>query len=195
MARANALQSRTLQGADADAAPVRALAAYRDFRALKDADADIPNSLIAGLGDRVHEANSNFAPQLGFAWDPTGDGKTVIRSGIGLFYENVLAAVAPSDPIARSATGDVFTQVPPACYGTAQPAPVPIQGGTLNPMFCGTASGGAVAIGVVADRIAAFQRLYQADSPFNLNVPNPNYAGSLVSNGLALGGAFGTYDP
>jgi hypothetical protein len=62
-------------------------------------------------------------------------------------------------------------------------------------MFCGTASGGAVAIGVVADQIAAFQRLYQADSPFNLNVPNPNYAGSLVSNGLALGGAFGTYDP
>jgi len=43
MARANALQSRTLQGADADAARVRALAAYSDFLALwKDADPDIP---------------------------------------------------------------------------------------------------------------------------------------------------------
>jgi len=153
------------------------------------------NSLIAGLGDRVHEANSNFAPQFGFAWDTTGAGKTVIRSGIGLFYENVLTAVAPSDPIARSATGDVFTQVPPACSGTALPVPVPIQGGTLNPLFCGTASGGAVAIGVVADQIAAFQRLYQADSPFNLNVPNPNYAGSLVTSGLAISGAYGIYDP
>jgi eukaryotic-like serine/threonine-protein kinase len=45
VARANALESRTLQGAgaDADAARVRALAAYKDFLTLwKDADRDIP---------------------------------------------------------------------------------------------------------------------------------------------------------
>jgi eukaryotic-like serine/threonine-protein kinase len=43
VARANALQARTLQGADADSARVRALAAYQDFLALwKDADSDIP---------------------------------------------------------------------------------------------------------------------------------------------------------
>jgi tetratricopeptide (TPR) repeat protein/predicted Ser/Thr protein kinase len=43
VARANALQSRTSQGADADAARVRALAAYKDFLTLwQDADADIP---------------------------------------------------------------------------------------------------------------------------------------------------------
>ena len=43
VARANVLQARTLQGADADAARVRALAAYKDFLALwKDADPDIP---------------------------------------------------------------------------------------------------------------------------------------------------------
>jgi len=43
LARANALQARTSQGADADAARVRALAAYKDFLALwKDADPDIP---------------------------------------------------------------------------------------------------------------------------------------------------------
>ncbi len=42
-ARANALQSRTAQGADADAARVRALAAYKDFLTLwKDADPDVP---------------------------------------------------------------------------------------------------------------------------------------------------------
>jgi tetratricopeptide (TPR) repeat protein len=43
VARANAMQSRTSQGADADAARVRALVAYEDFLALwKDADTDIP---------------------------------------------------------------------------------------------------------------------------------------------------------
>jgi hypothetical protein len=43
VACANALQSRTSQGGDADAARVRALAAYKDFLTLsKDADPDIP---------------------------------------------------------------------------------------------------------------------------------------------------------
>ena len=43
VARANALQAKNSQGADADAARVRALAAYKDFLTLwKDADPDIP---------------------------------------------------------------------------------------------------------------------------------------------------------
>jgi eukaryotic-like serine/threonine-protein kinase len=43
LGRANVLESKSMQGADADAARVRALAAYRDFLTLwKDADADIP---------------------------------------------------------------------------------------------------------------------------------------------------------
>ena len=43
VARANVMQARTSQGADADAARARAFAAYKDFLSLwKDADADIP---------------------------------------------------------------------------------------------------------------------------------------------------------
>jgi eukaryotic-like serine/threonine-protein kinase len=43
VARANALQAKTSEGANADAARVRALAAYKDFLTLwKDADPDIP---------------------------------------------------------------------------------------------------------------------------------------------------------
>jgi len=43
VARANALEARTSQGADADAARARALVAYKDFLTLwKDADPDVP---------------------------------------------------------------------------------------------------------------------------------------------------------
>jgi hypothetical protein len=43
VARANAHQAKTSQGADASAARVRALAGYKDFLTLwKDADPDIP---------------------------------------------------------------------------------------------------------------------------------------------------------
>jgi len=43
VARANALQAKTSEGADADSARVRALAAYKEFLALwKDADPDLP---------------------------------------------------------------------------------------------------------------------------------------------------------
>jgi hypothetical protein len=43
VARSNALQAKAAQGADSDAARVRALAAYKNFLTLwKDADPDIP---------------------------------------------------------------------------------------------------------------------------------------------------------
>jgi len=154
------------------------------------------NALIPGLGNPVHQPNLDFAPQLGFAWDPTGRGKTVIRAGIGLFYENVLTTVVPSDPAFRVKTGNVFTQSPTACLGTAQPQEISTPADVLTPAFCGAEVGGVnypVAIGTVAAQIVAFQKQYQADSPFNLNAPNPNYMGSLLEKGLGLGCC--VYDP
>ena len=56
----NAVQSRNSSGADADAARVRALAAYKDFLTLwKDADADIPvlKQAKAEYAKRCNEPN------------------------------------------------------------------------------------------------------------------------------------------
>jgi len=158
------------------------------------------NALKPGLGNPVREPNSNFAPQLGFAWDPAGKGKTSIRGGIGLFYENVLTGIVAFDSLDRAAIGNVFTQIPTACNGTAAPLPVPIPGGQLQPGFCSATVGGVltnnpVAIGSVAAQIAAFQKQYQADSAFSLTAPNPNYAGTLLNQGLGFGATANMYDP
>ncbi|MEE8461643.1 MAG: TonB-dependent receptor, partial [Acidobacteriota bacterium] len=36
---------------------------------------------------------NNFAPRIGFAWDPFGDGKTSVRAGFGIFYNIQMAEI------------------------------------------------------------------------------------------------------
>jgi hypothetical protein len=156
------------------------------------------NALIPGLGNPVRQPNLDFAPQLGFAWDPTGSGKTSVRGGIGIFYENVFGPLLAFDLTNRAPVG-AFSQTPAACTGTASPQPVPVPGGVLQPTFCsakvdGVLTNDPVAVGVVANQIVAFEKQYQLASPLNVSAPNPNYIGTLLQQGLSTSAA-NMFDP
>jgi hypothetical protein len=47
-----------------------------------------------GVVEGIPRDNNNVAPRFGLAWDPAGNGKTVIRVGFGLFYDHPLLAIA-----------------------------------------------------------------------------------------------------
>lgn len=56
-----------------------------------------------GVQQGIPRDNNNFAPRFGFAWDTFGDGKTVLRGALGLFYDHPLLAVAFNSDIADAA--------------------------------------------------------------------------------------------
>jgi hypothetical protein len=81
-----------------------------------DSDISLPaiNNFIPGAGNAVRQPNTNFAPQAGFAWDPKSDGKTVIRGGVGIFYDNIVFNDVLFDRELKLASGQ-FNATQDAC--------------------------------------------------------------------------------
>jgi hypothetical protein len=156
-------------------------------------DSDLPaipeiNAAFPGYGNAVRNPNKNFAPQLGIAWDPAKNGKTVIRAGIGLFYENVIFNNVLFDRPLRLRQG-AFLYYTVACVaGAAQPVTLP--GNTLLPVpngTCGDASGNQLPIWEVANNVASLENNLKASYPFDPTAPNGGFIGNTLSAGAAEG--------
>jgi hypothetical protein len=148
-----------------------------------------------GYGGQVRNPNLNFAPQAGFVWDFAGDGKTVVRGGGGLFYDNSLWNNVLRDSPARLAKG-IFADSPEVCSGGAASPfvwPVAVGVGTILPgggativntptgpqalpNFCGQT------ISAAAPQILALSSAFQAaTATITGSQPNPNFLGTTLS--------------
>jgi hypothetical protein len=141
---------------------------------------EFDNQFYSGLGNRVNQPNTNFAPQMGFAWDPQNNGKTVIRGGIGLFYENSIWNNNLFDRPARLQQGLFLGSQPVCSNGAAQTLPF---SSTVDPAsICGQP------IGSVSTQIIQLQKEYQAFTLAQGPANNGVYIGNALADGIDVTG-------
>ena len=146
-------------------------------------DSDLPavaalNAFQPGLGNPVNQPNKNIGGTIGIAWDPRKNGKTVIRAGAGIYYENGVFNNVLFDRPGRLPTG-LFNQAPEVCTAGGVNMPdgsfvTSIDGLDIPTQICGDQN----AIGNVAKAISDLQKLYQA----NTIAAGPQANGAFFAN-------------
>jgi hypothetical protein len=83
----------------------------------------LPAYNLLGLQKGIQTAKHNFQPRIGIAWDPAGNGKTVIRGSYGMFYDHPLLGLyflgQASD---GSSSGQLAFAGTSGCLGAGSPA-------------------------------------------------------------------------
>ena len=83
----------------------------------------LPAYQILGVQKGIQTDKNNFQPRIGIAWDPKGDGKTVVRGSYGIFYDHPLLGLyflgdasdgSSSGQLAFAGTGGCTTAGDPA---------------------------------------------------------------------------------
>ena len=136
----------------------------------------------AGLGNRVRTPAQNFGPTAGIAWDPTSSGKTVIRAGAGLYYENSIFNNNLFNRPGRLAQGLFLNEAVPCAGGG--PTGFTLPGGGAIPANLDPAILCGQPMGSVATQLGQLQALYQAA----VLAQGPATNGAFIGNTLAAGG-------
>jgi hypothetical protein len=92
----NVLSNVDLASYDRAAAPIPANATATQF--LIGTGNPLNGIIVAGqnspFGDAIYETDkNNFMPRIGVTYDPIGDGRTILRSGYGLYYDQPLVGI------------------------------------------------------------------------------------------------------
>ena len=146
---------------------------------------------IKGLGTSVNQPKWNFAPQAGVAWDPGRNGKTVIRAGGGMFFDNFLLQNAYQDRISRLTNGQYFRSLTLCPNGTVL-FPDSSKVNSIDELDIATQICGQP-IGTVATAIQDLQAQFlAAQSAVGNNAPNVYSLASLANFGGMLAPNFRT---
>ena len=174
--------SRDTGRTDSDLSPIPCSAVSANFAAnLPCTSGNLLDSLVPGLGSRVRQPNEDFGPKAGFAYDLKGDGKTVIRGGMGLYYENSIFNNVLFDRPAKLASGLFFGDA----FIPSGASSVLFPGGTTVTSINGVAISSlwADAISVSAPYFGALETAYQTATKAAGPAANANFVGNSLSEG------------
>jgi hypothetical protein len=100
----------------------------------------LPAYNALGLQKGIQTDKNNIQPRFGMAWDPKGDGKTVVRASYGIFYDHpLLGLYFLGDASDGSSSGQLAFAGTSPCNGAGNPAnlnAIPIFQGLLNNANC-----------------------------------------------------------
>lgn len=142
-----------------------------------------------GLGAPVRTPGLNFAPNFGFAWQPVKGSATVIRGGIGLYYENSIFNNNLFDRSPRLPQG-LFLATPAVCQNGSPSSTFSMPDGSPIPVNLAAICGAD--IGSVASQFAQLQTAFQASTLKAGPAVNGVYLGNtlVASSGLTATAMF-----
>jgi Carboxypeptidase regulatory-like domain len=100
----------------------------------------LPAYNLLGLQKGIRTDKNNVQPRIGLAWDPAGNGKTVVRMSYGLFFDHpLLGLYFLGDASDGSSSGQLAFAGTSTCSGNGNPGnlnAIPIFQGTLGSAGC-----------------------------------------------------------